>query len=695
MKRPPLSVLLLGLLALLLPVMGGQLNNDAVTLEPSFGSTISAVLHGVEAAGLQHALLALIAIVALCLLLAKRKITQAPHLWVATPLGLLVVLMGFASLASNYKWQGIVISAEWMSYAIILLAAVAGIGRKFGPTFVLSALVAGCSVASLFGLTEYGEMKQLDPTWRIFGGWYNPNALAGMLIIGFIVGIALLVQSRSPSSKLILSLALLLNGLAILLTGSKGGLLSLIVGVAAFAILACTWSISHWKKIAFSAIGAGALIAVLFVLLKAAPTGGSIARVTSGASSEQSTGFRKNLWLSSIELVKENPLGSGPGSFDQLSAKPGIVTRTVLAHSNFLQILVEAGVQGVVCLFALLLGWAYYIFRGTRRLPPETNIAKAGIVAAVLAILANGFIETNLYYFGIGATFFLLLGIGLQLSADGVAPEFTFKGMRAALVAVALATGLLILYAGNVYKSEANARYLAAAGNVSDARAILDGLQGSAPFDGEVWYRSGLLAQNPAEMTADFQRAANTAPSTKYFRALARVQTSSENFSEAEQSLLKGLKLDPHNLAAMYQLLQLYDRMGRPQDARKAAEDLVQVESTTYFKVRSIPEQVPVETYRARIFLTRFSKDPATTLGLLKPALEGFDAYAKMTVPYARNFGDSGGPISLREAKDVVEVARQTAQQYIDVAKTAGDNAAQAEGQGWLETFDKTLEGFR
>lgn len=685
---PPL--LLLSVLAFLLPVIGGQLANDAVALEPGFFPTLAA-FHGLEIAGLQHFLLTLIGAAALITLVVKRHVLQVPHAWILGSLVCFEALILLSLLPSHYRWNGAANVCEWLSYGVILLGVVGGAGRKAGPVVILSAFVLGCVVTALFGLLEYSSMKAIDPSWRIFGGWYNPNALAGILLVGFVLALSLFALQSNLRIRMLYGLGLLLLNLALLLTGSKGGLLCTVIALVTFSAIAGFYAGTGRKaSLTAAAIGLAMLVVLGLGLKISSPSGSSLGRVTGGGTSEQSAGFRTNLWKGAAALIKANPIGHGAGSYGPLSAKPGITTRTELTHSTPLQVAVEYGVQTVIACLLLLIAWAIYMFRGMKAMPSEVNILKAGVIAAVVATLANGLLESNLYYYGIGASLFLLLGIGLQLSADGVAPEFTFKGMRLVLALVATVSTAWLFYFGFVGKEEANARYLASAGNIEGAKAKLDLLKGVAPGDPEAWYRAGLLNRS----VADIRMAVKLSPSAKYLRALARLLLLNDQVVEAEDTLRAALALDPNNLSTNYQMIEVLDRKGDIDGAKAQAERMLLIEEKPYFKIRSLPEEIPTETFRARVYLTRFSKSPETSLSLLRPAVEGYTRFAEITVPFVKSMGE-GGPISLTETEEELQSARQTAQQLIDVGRTAGDSKAIAEGQRALELFEKALAGLK
>jgi len=628
--------ILLTVCGFLIPIIGGQIAIEPQSLEPGYNPAVKSLFLGVEIPTLQHALLALLVIGSLGYLVLKRKILQVPHAWVGGPLSALLALLIGSVFMSNYRWTSITGLAEWAVYGISVLAVVGGLGRKLGPVAVLSALSAGCGLVGFLGIVEFAQAH--NPTWRIFGGWNNPNALAGMMVVGVLVSLGLVAFAFRNESKADFNPGLVglggicavLSGIALLLSGSKGGLLSLVIGCLVLAVL--LWG---WRKPAAILVVVGVLAVMGVAIVSIQKSAGvSQLRVTNASESqEQSAGFRIQLWKGALELVKDDPIGRGIDTYANYSAMPGTNTRTELAHSTWLQLGVEAGILAPLALLAMLLAWLVLTFRSARSLPRDLNALRASVVAAVVAVVADGFIESNLYFFGIGLAFFLLLGIGIQLSADAGAPEFVAAPVRIGAVVVAACVVSVLLFAGYVEKLQANVVWLATNGQLADARDTQATLRSIAPFDGDAWYYSGWLASSVDEALHDYQEAAQVAPSPKYLRRLAAVQAGVNQPAQAEISLRKALEYDPNNLTTLVQLMQLQDSAGEQADAQATARSLIAVEKTPYFQIRAIAEIVPTETYDARIYL---AKTAPNKIELLRGAVEGLLVFARTTAPYVR-----------------------------------------------------------
>jgi tetratricopeptide (TPR) repeat protein len=449
----------------------------------------------------------------------------------------------------------------------------------------------------------------------------------------------------------------------LLLTQSKGGFLVLGIGLACVIGLILLWKGSP-KSLAAPALGLflGALIfaGLQFAPRPGAPAGASgpgLTRITgAGGEAEQSAGFRTLLWKSSLDLASERPWGWGPGVFRFVSAKPGLVTQTVTAHQTWLQVLVEGGILALLSFIGLAVVWLGRMFPGAKHLTEQQNTLRAGVVAGVVAAGAHGFIESSLSYAGVGVIVFALLGVSLQLAADGSAPEVMPKAVRqiAALLCCVVPLFLLVIAA----RSEAakGAVLLAAQTQSPSIREGAQGLRAMAAGDGEASYLAALYGSaSPEERLRDLREAAKTYPSTKTLRQLARAEDAAGRPIEASTALSQALRLDPNNLPAHWLKFEMLARSGELTQAEEAAREMLKVENSPAFKVRSLPEAVPTETYRVRLFLADQVDSPDDQVRLIKEALEGLASFARLTVPQIIRFEAGGATyagVTSAEAKE-------------------------------------------
>ncbi len=675
------SLCLAGFLA---PLFGGQVATDVGTLAP--GAWLASLFGGSATPILTHFMLALLVAVPLVVALTGRRILQIPPLRIT---GLLLIFLFFltSSLAgSSFRLPSLAEWASWMLMALGLFASVALAGRKEGPRRIAIAIFLGCAVLALRGIYEYGLTKGTDPSWRIFAGWVQPNVLAGMLTIGFGLGLGLLASLRG-SAALLSGLGTGLILFATLLTQSKGGVLSCAVVLLGFAPAALYAARGKERGLVAARLGATVMFAAVLVfglqasLRRPAPTetpteaASSFGRLGSVQDSrEQSFGYRTLLYEGALKLIRENPAGRGIGTYSFESARSGLTPQTAYAHNTYLQLGVEGGVLPPLLLIAIGLLWFSAVLRFPKTLPTERHLLRAGVFAAVLGCAAHNLIDSDLYHFGIGTCFFLLIGIGLQLAPDGSSPEFTPRPARWIASGIVVLSLALLLYTGLLEAWRARARDAMQTDRAS-VGALANRALSLAPFDGEAALLRAFAGEG--DPLPWLRRATAFAPTPKNFRLYARALRDAGYLDQAAIALTDALRRDPNNLAALQMLMEVQMERGLEEEAIQVARRLVAVEESPYFTVRAIPELVPTETATARRFLASRSTDPNEKERLLAGAMPIYAQFLARTVPQAKAFAAAGATylVSPTQAQEILDGAARDARELAALYRARGDDA--------------------
>lgn len=254
---------------------------------------------------------------------------------------------------------------------------------------VLSGLLAGSLVLYFYSnQTTYLETARAS---LVLGeSAADPNHVAAGLLLPFSLLLSVAMSARRPRlSSHILPLVILF--LAVVFTGSRGGLLGLAVAVSSLLIMHFG---QHWRKkmriLALTVVGA---IAVWF-LWPSLPVELAQRFVVSEIIAGGGAG-RLNIWKTGIEAWWVNPVfGYGLGSY-------GIVHTLwaghfSVAHNIYLQLLVELGPLGAgLLLAALVLGLKS---RATTPLTPLGRGATAGLVAMAAASLFLGTLNYDYFW---------------------------------------------------------------------------------------------------------------------------------------------------------------------------------------------------------------------------------------------------------------------------------------------------------
>ncbi|MGH9948273.1 MAG: O-antigen ligase family protein, partial [Pyrinomonadaceae bacterium] len=204
-----------------------------------------------------------------------------------------------------------------------------------------------------------------------------------------------------------------LMGIALVLSGSRGGFVAFIAEIILFFFL--TRRTASRKGLA--------LRVALIVLLIGTIVGGSIfvggdsslTRFVETAASEDFTTDRSHIWAVTTKVIIENmPLGAGFGSlgvaytrFDDLSG----LLRVEQAHNDYLQVLADAGIPG------LLLGilFLFLLFRyGVASMKIENTFRRGialGAFAGCFAVLIHSIFDFVLHITAVSLLFVTLLAM--------------------------------------------------------------------------------------------------------------------------------------------------------------------------------------------------------------------------------------------------------------------------------------------
>lgn len=664
----PAWVACLAITAFLAPYIGGNLNLEGSTLGPGLFNIVASLFDGVDTPGLADLIVVLGALT--CIVgLSMRRVLQLPNNRVAIALLVFVSVLTGSVFVSNFKSVSIAMWTHWVAYALVLFAAASASGRVRGPVVVLGAFVAGCSLSAVLAIREWGMYRAVDPTWRVFAVWNNPNALAGILLIGLVVALALMVTT-DHLAPLAYGAAAVLIGFALFLTQSRGGLVAAFIGVVG-VVLATLLSKGVGRKAAALRL-AGALASILLIVgvvtitSRTAKSALGQRLAAGGPATEQSVQFRKNLWRGALKSIANHPVGTGIGTYSYYSAESGLVTETQLAHSTPVQLAVEGSVLAPVALLGLLVIWIAVVARG-KRPEPRANVLRGAIIAAVVAAAIDGLGESNLYFFGTGVAIFMLMGLGLQLAADAVAPEYTPPPMRRLLaVGVAVVVALLAFF-GYREVVKGQVRFARATNTTPDFEALKSGADG----DGEAHYLLGFNPNlSPADRISEFRQAAELEPSVKHLKYLALATEQSDDSSGAVTLFNQALRLDPNNMDLLARLLEFDQSHGHPDEAKATAERLVAVEQTPYFKVRALSEIVPLQTADGHVYLASQTTDHRQAAVELRAAAQLYLQFTTTSVPYLRsNWHDQ--PTDLPMAGETQHGVSEKLAKGVEVARSA------------------------
>ncbi len=361
---------------------------------------------------------------------------------------------------------------RWLSFTTGLLALALAAAPALRERRLLLraaiAIVAGAVAVAVYGLVArlafpdklYGIWSV--PTVAPFGPFVNKNHFAGyvelaaLLAVGLAAGLSEEARRDASSLSWIESRrarwivaawgAAFVLVLAVLVSLSRGGVVSLSAGLVVFLVLRL------WAR-GSSRLSPRGFAATIALLLLAAAVVASLlpvearARVLSltGVTSEASGSYRIAVWRDTARLVASSPLaGSGFGAYAY--ALPRFKTaagQLAIEHAenDVLEAVAEGGFLGAA-LFLCLAGFVLVyglraVLSEARRLP---RALATGALAGGLALAVHSAFDFNLRLPSNALAFTALVAVLLAFAANGV-PARPTRVLAAAVVAASLAVG--------------------------------------------------------------------------------------------------------------------------------------------------------------------------------------------------------------------------------------------------------------
>ena len=311
---------------------------------------------------------------------------------------------------------------KFVAYALLFLVVINVIRTPAKIRRVLTVLCILGGIEAVYGLSQVGR--------RISGTFVNQNHFAGYLelLIPLIFGM-LLAHLESPAAPgrtaierwfndktlktLLIGVLITALSLAVFLSGSRGGIISVAVGMAFFCVLAYTRRLLRkWVRVIL------VCAALVFVLALFASPESILQRVGALAKPENDINlqYRWNVWKNSLGIVRDFPIvGSGLGTFSHLFARyqkfPSDLQFTH-AENDYIQLLTETGFVGIGIVFWAASAYGINTMAAWRRQRSRWSTAMGlGGLSALVSMAVHSSFDFNLHIPSNAALFTLIAAL--------------------------------------------------------------------------------------------------------------------------------------------------------------------------------------------------------------------------------------------------------------------------------------------
>jgi len=283
-------------------------------------------------------------------------------------------------------------------------------------TIVRTITIFGFLLA-MFGLTQSFTTDGTRVYWfrqlsqsTAFGPFINRHHFAGYMELAIALPLGLLFSGAIESYKRPLyAFVVMMMGVALILTNSRGGIISLAAEILFLAVVATPGLRRGERRPRAQRIRSALLRAGLAFGLIAVLIGGTIAvggsdvftRLVGTPNAADPTTGRAHFWSVTLDVIKAYPLvGSGLGSFSVIytryDSRNGVF-RLEQAHNDYLQTLADGGLLGGI------LGIAFLVIlfgQGFARRETDDKFRRGvatGALAGCFAVLIHSFFDFTLH----------------------------------------------------------------------------------------------------------------------------------------------------------------------------------------------------------------------------------------------------------------------------------------------------------
>lgn len=432
---------------------------------------------------------------------------------------------------------------------------------------------------------------------RVTAGFGNPNLFAAFLCLCLPFFLFFITEKTSANVRMFSSAGLILVLFVIILTRSRGGLLSMMFAFFIFGVLILMQGRSRLsarqiRNAALLALGCLALLAIFVIIQNATRSRGIrgasfLDRILSTTTIRERLFYYRTGW----EIIKRNYFfGAAPagyGYFYPLFRCPG-ARETQYAHNFIIHLWAETGLVGLL-LFLAFAGYALKIAMG--RLHSKRIIILP--LAAYLTFLFNSLFEYTFLHGPIFWDFCLCAG----LIVGGVyAEEKPVKGFRPlpARITQSYILFLIPVVLSFLFAPAYNFRPFVAAtyAQFGDDYSMENELSRShenylaaVRFQTDhPWYyhrlgRTSMLLGDPFKAEEYLKKAIDISPHSGLIRdELGQLYRSTYRPKEALDMAQSATAAYPLKALYHYHLAQLLNEQGRKEEARQAARRAVEVE---------------------------------------------------------------------------------------------------------------------
>jgi len=333
-------------------------------------------------------------------------------------LNLPIIVFLFILLISLFQthtyYTSLVDISHWISFILIYFILISSFKEREWRKGLIIIILSSALISATYAIFQFYGLEL--PIWRKLGGrirlfstFGNPNYLSGYLAITFPLAFVLFCLEKKKSRQILLEILLALLYTGIFLT-NIGGCIALFMGMVFIGIVFLVHQKNFLKENRLRLLTLILILSIISLIYSSPnplnPTRRNIARegISYTHLEHNSIQQRFLIWLSTIEMIKEDPLlGSGIGTFrihypnsqgKVLSLEKNkkyipLTNKSINAHNDYLHLWAETGIIGLACFLWIVSLFYKKSFAYLKKVKREDKFLLIGLMGGMTAILID------------------------------------------------------------------------------------------------------------------------------------------------------------------------------------------------------------------------------------------------------------------------------------------------------------------
>ncbi|MDI9494987.1 MAG: O-antigen ligase family protein [Bacillota bacterium] len=276
---------------------------------------------------------------------------------------------------------------------------------------VLNSIVLITIIVGLYGFYQFIFGAPMDEAWldkdfsssltRVYSFFGNPNVYGEYLVLVLPIIFSLFYTADKKIYKLFYLGVLALGGANVLMTLSRGSMLSLAIAMIIVVILAARDYLP--ALIILGLAGSSLLPESIIRRILSIFTGG-----------DTSTNFRRSIYQASFNMLRDYRItGTGLGQFKELYKIYSLhAAKSYHAHNTILMIYIEMGILGLLSFIAMMTAWTRDIISAIKYKGNKLSVISVSIFAGIAGCTIQGMVDHIWHNYDIMFMYFVLLGLG-------------------------------------------------------------------------------------------------------------------------------------------------------------------------------------------------------------------------------------------------------------------------------------------